>query len=146
MNIEPAKVVSDYERNLSRGGTVACFGVLKLLNELLDPENNPQEEWNRKLRDRLYVVLAGGEKLFLGQNYSFDDRKPRDDLYIITQKETDLDEDRIQLIRKALRMLPSAPVATSKPKNLRLIFKFPTVNSLNPPTVMSPAVTLRRPL
>ena len=108
MNIEPEKVVADYERNLARGGTVACFGVLKLLNELLDEENNPQEEWNRNLRDRLYVVLAGGEKLFLGQNYSFDDRKPRDDLYVITQKEIDLNEDRIQLIRKALRMLPSS--------------------------------------
>ena len=95
MNIEPERVVGDYERNLAKGGTVACYGVLKLLNELLDPENRPEEAWNRKLRDRLYVVLTGGEKLFLGQNYSFDDRKPRDDLYI-------------QLIKKALRMLPSS--------------------------------------
>ena len=108
MNIEPEKVVKDYERNLERGGTVACLGVLKLLNELLSEENNPQEEWNRNLRDRLYVVLAGGEKLFLGQNYSFEDRKPRDDLYVITKKEIDLTEDRIQLIKKALRMLPSS--------------------------------------
>ena len=108
MNIEPERVVGDYERNLAKGGTVACYGVLKLLNELLDPENHPEEAWNRKLRDRLYVVLTGGEKLFLGQNYSFDDRKPRDDLYIITQKEIDLSEERIQLIKKALRMLPSS--------------------------------------
>lgn len=109
MNIEPEKVVADYERNLKRGGTVAVYGVIKLLSELLDEEDgHPEEEWNRNLRDRIYVVLAGGEKLFLGQNYSFDDRKPRDDLYLITQKEIDLTEERIQLIRKALRMLPTS--------------------------------------
>ena len=108
MNIEPERVVSDYERNITKGGTVACYGVLKLLNELLNEENNPHEEWNRALRDRLYVVLSNGDKLFLGQSYSFDDRKPRDDLFTITQKEIDLTEERIQLIRKALRMLPTS--------------------------------------
>lgn len=44
MNIEPHKVVADYERNLQKGGVVSCFGVLKLLNELLDEESNPAEE------------------------------------------------------------------------------------------------------
>lgn len=121
MNIEPDKVVYDYERNLKRGGTVSCFGVLKLLNELLDESNEPYSDWNIALRDRLYVVLAGGEKLFLGQNYSFEDRKPRDDLYNILQKEVCLDDDRILKIRKALRLLPTteknAEVAKQKLSN-----------------------------
>ena len=121
MNIEPDKVVYDSERNLKRGGTVSCFGVLKLLNELLDESNEPYSDWNIALRDRLYVVLAGGEKLFLGQNYSFEDRKPRDDLYNILQKEVCLDDDRILKIRKALRLLPTteknAEVAKQKLSN-----------------------------
>lgn len=107
MNIEPEKVVSDYERNLQKGRDVSCFGVLKLLNELLDEENVPEAKENVFLRDRIYAILSNGDKLFLGQNYSFDDRKPRDDLYNILQKEVSLNADRISLIRRALRTLPT---------------------------------------
>ena len=117
MNIEPEKVVTDYERNLQKGGIVSCFGVLKLLNELLDEENNPNENWNIELRDRLYIILTSGEKLFMGQNYSLDDRKPRDDLYAILQKETHLTEDRIQIIKKALRLLPTSERNTTVAKD-----------------------------
>lgn len=108
MNIEPAKVVSDYERNLKKGGTVSCFGVLKLLNELLNPENKPTDKANIALRDRLYGVLTFGDKLFFGQNYSFDDRKPRDDLFNILHKEVAVTKERLVVIKKAVRVLPTS--------------------------------------
>lgn len=125
MNIEPEKVVSDYERNLQKGRAVSCFGVLKLLNELLDEESVPESKENISLRDRIYVILSSGEKLFLGQNYSFDDRKPRDDLYNILQKEVSLNHDRLALIRRALRTLPTTEkdALTAKEKLNKFIEK-----------------------
>jgi len=115
MNIEPDRVVFGYEQNLRRGDPINIYGVIKLLDGFLSEDKQPKDVKNRELRDRLYKILAAGEiRLYPGQNYYFDDKRPRDDLYEITEKEVDLTEERVELIRKALRALSTSEKNSEK--------------------------------